>query len=216
MPDNKVNIFQFTASYEADPFLYAHSVQQKSFNSQPHTRLTRVDTGVSNATRSFNSQPHTRLTTSATTISWTKFNFQFTASYEADRGKASRISNRAIFQFTASYEADPQSVSSVYGVWKTFNSQPHTRLTFRRTRYLFRLISFNSQPHTRLTTRDRNIGSNISSFNSQPHTRLTVRVIMTISVRVVFQFTASYEADLFSDTEHGARGYLSIHSLIRG
>ena len=54
--------------------------------------------------------------------------FQFTASYEADLDFFRKRGNFLTFQFTASYEADP-IVLLLLLIFRTFNSQPHTRLT---------------------------------------------------------------------------------------
>ena len=76
--------FQFTASYEADHRLHRTSDNCYPFNSQPHTRLTRIYTTCRKTAISFNSQPHTRLTLLRTVSRIWYRDFQFTASYEAD------------------------------------------------------------------------------------------------------------------------------------
>ena len=78
----------------------------------------------------------------------------------------------------------------------SFNSQPHTRLTNRSCVHVVGSSSFNSQPHTRLTRNVRILRYRLIPFNSQPHTRLTPIFFRQLQVLFVFQFTASYEADL--------------------
>ena len=96
------------------------------------------------------------------------------------------------------------------------NSQPHTRLTNSRLVQVTTSLSFNSQPHTRLTCIPAINHLKPWTFNSQPHTRLTLRASFTSNIASVFQFTASYEADLQHASSRSSRGNLSIHSLIRG
>ena len=100
----------------------------KSFNSQPHARLTCSSLASMRFRSSFNSQPHARLTT------WEKF-----------VGAVGRF-----FQFTASCEAD-LCIGCRYGFCYTFNSQPHARLTLLFPIGRSSSFSFNSQPHARLT-----------------------------------------------------------------
>ena len=142
---------------------------------------------------------------------------------------------------------------------ESFNSQPHTRLTLGRRRgrpatkifqftasYEADLVSelyvpfgtsFNSQPHTRLTLTGSSVLMMEWSFNSQPHTRLTTLAHIQSALLLIFQFTASYEANpapprsrnalqSFNSQPHTRLTVqwksrkkfkvLSIHSLIRG
>ncbi len=62
--------------------------------------------------------------------------FQFTASYEADPGLDNNNSTLAIFQFTASYEAD-LLLEVLHLEYYSFNSQPHTRLTNKRSTKIY-------------------------------------------------------------------------------
>ena len=168
--------------------------------------------------KSFNSQPHTRLTL-------------------PDYRNTFRPKS---FQFTASYEADPQS-HFLQHFSHSFNSQPHTRLTAVVNPWTLLLdlsihslirgwpafcvsyspktYSFNSQPHTRLTIVSHTDIYNVSSFNSQPHTRLTMLISMLATIRIVFQFTASYEADLAPDApcmKHGSFQFTASYEADHG
>ena len=105
-----MDIFQFTASYEADRMMVEMFVNGDSFNSQPHTRLTSIEV----CKRLF---PNV---------------FQFTASYEADHVQGSITLLNRLFQFTASYEADLY-LGFPNLKYHTFNSQPHTRLTSKNS-----------------------------------------------------------------------------------
>ena len=100
-----------------------------SFNSQPHTRLTYHVISPVVGDSSFNSQPHTRLTFPPLYFTTLTFPFQFTASYEADPLISASLLSSLDFQFTASYEADLLSSCIPGRNGRSFNSQPHTRLT---------------------------------------------------------------------------------------
>ena len=76
--------------------------------------------------------------------------------------------------------------------------------------------TFNSQPHTRLTPFLIGKAEEVHPFNSQPHTRLTLTDTDTELEQKLFQFTASYEADLSLRIPGADGNILSIHSLIRG
>ena len=141
------------------------------------------------------SQPHTRLT-------------------EMTLGRQVDI---AVLQFTASYEADRLSFRCWLSYY-SFNSQPHTRLTTAAPNNVPLKRPFNSQPHTRLTTcpskkakilnlsihslirgwpcLHHRLSDTAKPFNSQPHTRLTTLAHIQSALLLIFQFTASYEADL--------------------
>ena len=167
------NIFQFTASHEADPDLNIdaaesfdlsiHSLsrgwpttgwkmpsERTSFNSQPLTRLTLLNS---------QQEPQGDLSIHSLSRGWPSMKtredrcsvFQFTASHEADRVRVLKVLNDLLlsihslsrgwpflyrtvlppffFQFTASHEADLYHRFEVTR-HTTFNSQPLTRLTF--------------------------------------------------------------------------------------
>ena len=61
-----------------------------------------------------------------------------------------------------------------------------------------RVTPFNSQPHARLTDQQAKQAHHSYPFNSQPHTRLTGRKSQSAAKSELFQFTASYGADLLA------------------
>ena len=76
--------FQFTASCEADQWLWESAKKTLIFNSQPHARLTvKAEKNILKI-----------------------IHFQFTASCEADQPWKALTGTAYIFQFTASCEAD--------------------------------------------------------------------------------------------------------------
>ena len=99
---------------------------------------------------SFNSQPHTRLTINMIRLRRRRLIFQFTASYEADLIVINDTKKSTIFQFTASYEAD--RIGRIAG---TRTGTFQFTASYEADRFLLMLFlftrSFNSQPHTRLT-----------------------------------------------------------------
>ena len=121
-----------------------------------------------------------------------------------------------VFQFTASYEAD-LLLEVLHLEYYSFNSQPHTRLTNKRSTKIYHqkvfqftasyeadhliyhfchkynLFQFTASYEADLFL--HNSCTNFLSFNSQPHTRLTNTVIVENKAFKAFQFTASYEAD---------------------
>ena len=62
--------------------------------------------------------------------------FQFTASYEADHLPEGVEKVDVVFQFTASYEAD-LLLEVLHLEYYSFNSQPHTRLTNKRSTKIY-------------------------------------------------------------------------------
>ena len=101
-----MDIFQFTASCEADLVVVGELPLYLIFNSQPHARLTHLKISWRGHQNFFNSQPHARLTS--------LYQLPFLC--------------HSLFQFTASCEAD-QVHPKFFQVIDFFNSQPHARLT---------------------------------------------------------------------------------------
>ena len=97
------------------------------------------------------------------------------------------------FQFTASYEADRLGHSVQQHRYKSFNSQPHTRLTLRKQSQESCLSPFNSQPHTRLTC-----------------TGVLSGICSSLSIHSLIRGWP------FLIYKRSLLIYLSIHSLIRG
>ena len=163
-----------------------------------------------------------------------------------------------IFQFTASYEADHRLTKALMIFW-TFNSQPHTRLTVCiGCRYGFCYLSIHSLIRgwplafpISASCRSLSIHSLIRGWPTMASTisfknflsihsliRGWPLIIRERNFMKIFQFTASYEADLCSCSScfwvgnfqftasyeaDPVREYiktgsfdLSIHSLIRG
>ena len=137
------SVFQFTASYEADPtsiseyysyrYLSIHSlIRGWPWNEVWRWRCTYLSihslirgwpwNHICNAGKftSFNSQPHTRLT---------PYLYHQYLHYE-------------LFQFTASYEADPRYEPSAERGYYSFNSQPHTRLTRQKFIVFYFLLPY--------------------------------------------------------------------------
>ena len=135
--------FQFTASYEADQARLKEGQAFRSFNSQPHTRLTGAvwkvpvlqSLSIHSLIRGWpgdleHDQGHFYLSIHSLIRGW------------PDR-RLHGVRGRR-FQFTASYEADQRKQPELRSE-RSFNSQPHTRLTSYFTSTLItQLLSIHS------------------------------------------------------------------------
>ena len=145
--------FQFTASYEADPSLSHGCIPERPFNSQPHTRLTQPTLSKIDESCSFNSQPHTRLTKRSIGFlqSSTSFNSQPHTRLTTHHLKEKLQNDLSIHSLIRGWPKKGSgkttliclSIHSLIRGWPSkptlqhyttcpFNSQPHTRLTWKK------------------------------------------------------------------------------------